>query len=155
VRTGVTTNPTTTATTSMVLQRSVDRLASDGQPSATAMPVLITPARPASPSPMPVAALVPSAPAVVQRAEAVDAPTAEPPPPSDAGPAPSDGPAGNGTAAASVTAPPAAGGAASVDASSPEAIEKLAQRLYGPLVRRLKAELLLDRERRGIRIDGI
>ncbi|WP_407922363.1 hypothetical protein, partial [Agromyces humi] len=91
---------------------------------------------------------------VVQRAEVVDEAPEVPPPPPDAGPASSDGPAANGTDAASVTAP-AASGAASVDASSPEAIEKLAQRLYGPLVRRLKAELLLDRERRGIRIDGI
>jgi hypothetical protein len=39
--------------------------------------------------------------------------------------------------------------------ASPTAIETLAGQLYGPLVRRLKAELLLDRERRGLRIDGV
>ena len=41
--------------------------------------------------------------------------------------------------------------------SSPAAdnVEQLVRKLYGPLVRRIKAELLLDRERRGIRIDGI
>jgi len=55
-----------------------------------------------------------------------------------------------------------AAGAASAAAStvpiapaSPTAIETLAGQLYGPLVRRLKTELLLDRERRGLRIDGI
>ena len=36
-----------------------------------------------------------------------------------------------------------------------ENVEQLVRKLYGPLVRRIKAELLLDRERRGIRIDGI
>jgi hypothetical protein len=39
--------------------------------------------------------------------------------------------------------------------SGPENVEQLVRKLYVPLVRRLKAELLLDRERRGIRIDGI
>jgi hypothetical protein len=34
-----------------------------------------------------------------------------------------------------------------------EQIEELANRLVGPLARRLKAEMLLDRERRGVRID--
>lgn len=46
-------------------------------------------------------------------------------------------------------AAPAAPGAA------PENVEQLVRKLYGPLIRRIKAELLLDRERRGIRIDGI
>ena len=36
-----------------------------------------------------------------------------------------------------------------------ENVEQLVRKLYGPIVRRIKAELLLDRERRGIRIDGI
>ncbi len=48
----------------------------------------------------------------------------------------------------------AAGGGASTS-SGPENVEQLVRKLYGPLVRRIKAELLLDRERRGIRIDGI
>ena len=47
---------------------------------------------------------------------------------------------------------PAAAGAA---AAPTENVEQLVRKLYGPLVRRIKAELLLDRERRGIRIDGI
>ena len=48
-----------------------------------------------------------------------------------------------------------AAGAAASAAAGPEAVEQLVRRLYGPLVRRIKSELLLDRERRGIRIDGI
>ncbi|WP_157525090.1 hypothetical protein [Microbacterium yannicii] len=40
-------------------------------------------------------------------------------------------------------------------AGAPDNVEQLVRKLYGPLVRRIKAELLLDRERRGIRIDGI
>ncbi|SFR69256.1 hypothetical protein SAMN05428970_0644 [Agromyces sp. CF514] len=62
------------------------------------------------------------------------------------------------TAPATPAVAPAAGAAgASAGAvdTSPAGIETLAARLYGPLARRLKAELLLDRERRGIRIDGI
>lgn len=45
--------------------------------------------------------------------------------------------------------------AATGAAAAPENVEQLARKLYDPLVRRIKAELLLDRERRGIRIDGI
>jgi hypothetical protein len=44
----------------------------------------------------------------------------------------------------------AAGGAAQ---ASPEQLEELAKRLAGPLIRRIKAEMLLDRERRGLRTD--
>ena len=40
-------------------------------------------------------------------------------------------------------------------ADQPQQVEKLLDRLYPPLVRRLKAEMLLDRERRGVRIDRI
>ncbi|MFE5409431.1 hypothetical protein [Microbacterium sp. NPDC056569] len=47
------------------------------------------------------------------------------------------------------------GGAAGSTAAGSENVEQLVRRLYVPLVRRIKAELLLDRERRGIRIDGI
>ena len=46
-------------------------------------------------------------------------------------------------------------GAAAADLAGTENVEQLVRKLYGPLVRRIKAELLLDRERRGIRIDGI
>ena len=38
---------------------------------------------------------------------------------------------------------------------SPAQVEKLIDRIYPPLIRRLKAELLIDRERRGVRIDRI
>lgn len=77
----------------------------------------------------------------VQREE-VDA-VATPPAPTP--PAPSAAPAGT-----TVVPPAAASGA-----GSPEELEKLAGRLYSPLIRRIKAELLLDRERRGLRIDGL
>jgi hypothetical protein len=43
-----------------------------------------------------------------------------------------------------------AGGA---PAATPEQLEELAKRLTGPLIRRIKAEMLLDRERRGLRTD--
>ncbi|HEX5859734.1 MAG TPA: hypothetical protein VFY91_16635 [Microbacterium sp.] len=46
-------------------------------------------------------------------------------------------------------------GAASADAQTPAQLEKLIDRIYPPLVRRLKAEMLVDRERRGVRIDRI
>ncbi len=55
-------------------------------------------------------------------------------------------PAASSTTTTPAPAPPAA---------APENVEQLVRKLYGPLVRRIKAELLLDRERRGIRIDGI
>jgi hypothetical protein len=37
--------------------------------------------------------------------------------------------------------------------ASPEELDELARRLYAPMVRRLKADLLLDRDRRGLRTD--
>jgi hypothetical protein len=51
--------------------------------------------------------------------------------------------------------PGAAGAAAPGNAAqaSPEQLEELAKRLAGPLIRRIKAEMLLDRERRGLRTD--
>lgn len=85
--------------------------------------------------------------ATVQRAEAV-APVTE----ASSEPAESE---------ASVPEPGGSAGGAqtSVAPAAPappgENVEQLARKLYGPLVRRIKAELLLDRERRGIRIDGI
>lgn len=47
------------------------------------------------------------------------------------------------------------GAPAGSSSAATENVEQLVRKLYGPLVRRIKAELLLDRERRGIRIDGI
>lgn len=47
------------------------------------------------------------------------------------------------------------GGTEAAGASNPEQMEKLAGSLYPSLIRRLRAELLLDRERRGVRIDGV
>lgn len=47
------------------------------------------------------------------------------------------------------------GGAPASALAGSENVEQFVRTLYGPLVRRIKAELLLDRERRGIRIDGI
>lgn len=37
---------------------------------------------------------------------------------------------------------------------SQEEVDELAKRLVGPIVRRIKADMLLDRERRGLRIDA-
>ncbi len=65
---------------------------------------------------------------------------AEDPVTADPAPAPAAG------SAAGVATPGAAGGAEDVDA--------LAQRLFPPMLRRLKNELLLDRERRGVRTDA-
>lgn len=47
-----------------------------------------------------------------------------------------------------------AGAPGSLGAASPEQLEELAKRLAGPLIRRIKAEMLLDRERRGLRTDS-
>ncbi|GAA1061619.1 hypothetical protein [Agromyces bracchium] len=65
------------------------------------------------------------------------------------------GEAGGAAASALGGAAAAAGAALGAGATGPGEVEQLVRRLYGPLVRRIKAELLLDRERRGIRIDGI
>ncbi|MGR0219714.1 hypothetical protein [Agromyces sp. ZXT2-6] len=122
----------------------------------------IAPPPPPRRAPLPVAASA-AEPSVQREAESA----AEPPAPSEPpGPPPetpstsSDGSTSSPDAAASATATGAAAAAtaalgADAAATSPAAIETLAGQLYGPLVRRLKAELLLDRERRGVRIDGI
>ena len=58
--------------------------------------------------------------------------------------------------AGAATHGPATGGAAAPGtpaAATPEQLEELAKRLAGPLIRRIKAEMLLDRERRGLRTD--
>ena len=47
----------------------------------------------------------------------------------------------------------AAGPGNTTGQASPEQLEELAKRLAGPLIRRIKAEMLLDRERRGLRTD--
>jgi hypothetical protein len=51
---------------------------------------------------------------------------------------------GNGTAQTADAAAPS---------TTPEQLEALAKQLTGPLIRRIKAEMLLDRERRGLRTD--
>jgi hypothetical protein len=65
-------------------------------------------------------------------------------------------PAGPGLPGAAAKGPAAAGAAAPGDAAqaSAEQLEELAKRLAGPLIRRIKAEMLLDRERRGLRTDA-
>ena len=52
-------------------------------------------------------------------------------------------------------APERSAGAPGVpSAATPDQLEELAKRLAGPLIRRIKAEMLLDRERRGLRTDS-
>lgn len=46
-----------------------------------------------------------------------------------------------------------AGAPGSLGAATPDQLEELAKRLAGPIIRRIKAEMLLDRERRGLRTD--
>ncbi len=57
-------------------------------------------------------------------------------------------------AAAPPGQPAGAGGGAGGGASSPEEVEALAQKLLAPMMRRIRAEMLLDRERRGLRTDS-
>lgn len=49
---------------------------------------------------------------------------------------------------------PTAGAPGSPDTATPDQLEELAKRLAGPIIRRIKAEMLLDRERRGLRTDS-
>ena len=56
-------------------------------------------------------------------------------------------PAATATPAASAAAPGKPGGSATGD------VDALAQKLFPAMLRRIKAELLLDRERRGVRTD--
>ncbi|MGW1060450.1 hypothetical protein [Micromonospora rubida] len=79
---------------------------------------------------------------VVQRAEPVD--DVVPPPPVDAPAPPAAAPAPDGGGAAAGR--PAAPGAAPGGGTEPE---ELLKKLYDPLLRRLKTELRLDRERHG------
>jgi hypothetical protein len=57
-------------------------------------------------------------------------------------------------AASPATEHPTAGKPGSALAATPDQLEELAKRLVGPLIRRIKAEMLLDRERRGLRTDS-
>lgn len=68
----------------------------------------------------------------------------------DAGSAPAGAAGPVPGAAASSSVGKQATGAPAV---TPEQLEELAKRLTGPLIRRIKAEMLLDRERRGLRTD--
>ncbi|TFV81749.1 hypothetical protein E4V99_12325 [Microbacterium sp. dk485] len=77
-------------------------------------------------------------------ADAASAPTPE------AAPAPNPGPA----ASVMAGAVPAPAAPAAVP-TRPEEVDALAAALYPAMVRRLRAELLTDRERRGVRIDGV
>ncbi len=56
------------------------------------------------------------------------------------------------TAAAPAAAPGAAGAGGGA-ASATGDVDALAQKLFPAVLRRMKAELLLDRERRGVRTD--
>lgn len=151
--------PMASTPTRATVSRAVSRTAAGPAAPSIAPP----PARPRAPLPVAVAVAAAGAEPVVQReAEASAAPAAAPEPietspatsatTSTAEPASSAVPEAMATAAATASA---AGVAAAPDTTSPAAIETLAGQLYGPLVRRLKSELLLDRERRGLRIDGI
>ncbi|WP_346147087.1 hypothetical protein [Kitasatospora cinereorecta] len=105
-------------------------------------------APPAAPATHPTAP-VPSA--TVQRSEdAHHTDPTDPPPPPPAPwpePAPAPPPVGDAAAAAAATAPaPSSGGAESTD--------ELVRRLIDPLSRVLRAELRLDRERAGLRLDN-
>lgn len=81
--------------------------------------------------------------ATIQRAEAPEAPEPEPaPPPAEAADA------GSPAAAPPAAAPPAAGGQ-----QSPEQAEAMARQLFPSLLRMLRGELVVDRERRGVRTD--
>lgn len=142
-------------------------------PSEPVAPTSGTPARPRGPGP--------SSPMPIQRAVSISdlttsaaAPAAEPvepaappeaPPESatgPAGPVPVTGTTTNG-AVAGVPGPSAPGRTVSAtrpgadpggaDASGSDEIEALAQRLTQPLLRRLTSQLLVDRERRGVRTD--
>jgi hypothetical protein len=84
----------------------------------------------------------PTGPATVQR-DAADVAPAEA--------APATGPASGAAAEPARTA--AAPAVPVVEGMSQEQVDELAKRLVGPIVRRIKADMLLDRERRGLRID--
>lgn len=106
-------------------------------PGPPAAPALVMPQRASA------AEVAEAEPATIQR-EAAEAPAPEPeaPPAADAGAAASPAPA------AAPGAAPAAGGA-----QSPEQAEAMARQLFPSLLRMLRGELVVDRERRGVRTD--
>jgi hypothetical protein len=80
-----------------------------------------------------------------------EASDAAPSSPADAG----TNPAGPGQQGPEATGRGGAGTqAGAAGTATPEQLEDLAKRLAGPLIRRIKAEMLLDRERRGLRTDA-
>jgi hypothetical protein len=89
----------------------------------------------------------------IQRQEVAEPPAAEEPPPApEPAPAPeapatSDAPPGEAQAAQQA---PGAPGAGQPDKNEPD---EMVKKLFDPLLRRLKAELRLDRERRGVLTD--
>ena len=90
----------------------------------------------------------------VPAASEVTAPAASGPGEADGGAAVQPGTTA-GAAGAAAQGPASRGAAASGTpaGATPEQLEELAKRLTGPLIRRIKAEMLLDRERRGLRTD--
>ncbi|MFI7495799.1 hypothetical protein ACH9D2_13935 [Kocuria sp. M4R2S49] len=65
------------------------------------------------------------------------------------------GPVPTAADSGTTSAGPATAPAPAVDEEmSQEQVDELAKRLVGPIVRRIKADMLLDRERRGLRIDA-
>ncbi|GAA1771887.1 hypothetical protein GCM10009767_32260 [Kocuria aegyptia] len=114
-----------------------------------AMRLASTPPHPSRPGRAagPAAAPGPGAPAGVPAVQRADGETFSAP--EATGPVPTAAESGP-TSAASVPAPtPAAD-----EEMSQEQVDELAKRLVGPIVRRIKADMLLDRERRGLRIDA-
>ena len=70
-------------------------------------------------------------------------------PPATAGAA-----AAGGASATPSTSAPTGTSSSTGAATTPQQLDELARRLYDPLASRLRAELLLDRERRGLRTDA-
>ncbi|WP_456819085.1 hypothetical protein [Cellulomonas sp. URHB0016] len=94
---------------------------------------VVQPPTPAPPAP-------PEPPAPVQRADATPPP---PPPP----------PAATPDAAAAPAAPGAPGAGGPFASASAADLDELARRLTAPMLRRMRGQLLVDRERRGMRAD--
>jgi hypothetical protein len=93
-------------------------------------------------------------------ADGIPAVRASEPPAAEAAPAAAAAPE-DASMTASAGAPSQAGASASsgaaaspAGAASPKELDELARRLYDPLATRLRSELLLDRERRGLRTDA-
>jgi hypothetical protein len=157
--------PTPSALPGPVVSRSLEpspvRAARSASPIALPPPSIQSPSMPAAvPPTMPLAAPpVSQAPVSVQTA-ADDEPVAAPAPDPAAGPPDGStattgpGPVTVQTAAAPATA--AAGPAAAPGKGGGSAtgdVDALAQKLFPAVLRRIKSELLLDRERRGVRTD--